>query len=244
MNKKNLCVLVSSCILLAGALMALPASAHQPQVPGDATNIDVPDPTVSKAYYAELKGQPVTYHLEATAPFTLYLNVLVPKIADVTEDYTLTVTKDGQPWTVLTPGTAPWNVFHEPFGGDTYWMGPEYKADVQPGDYEVTVSSPDNRGKYVLAIGELESFPASEILRTMKTLVEVKHYFGKPSIAIFQSPFIYGPTIGLVIIVGGVWWLIAWRRRRGARHSGPPNPPPHLPSTSSGQVRRGVCEKT
>ncbi len=212
--KKTTAIQLFASAFLFFAFLMHPAAAHQPQVPGDATNIDVPDPTVSKAYYAELKGEPVTYHLEATKPFSLYLNVLVPKIAGVTEDYTLTVTKDGQPWTVITPGTTPWKIFHEPFGGDTYWMGPEYQADVQPGDYEVTVSSPDNAGKYVLAIGQLESFPAKEILRTMKTLVDVKHYFGKPGIAIFQSPFIYGPTIVLIVIIGGVWWLVAWRRSR------------------------------
>lgn len=193
------------------------AQAHQPQVPGDSTNIDVPDPTVSKAYYAELKGQPVTYHLETTKPFSLYVNALVPKIAGATEDYTLTVTKEGQPWTIVPPGTTPWKIFHEPFAGDTYSMGPEYKADVQPGDYEVTVTSPDNSGKYVLAIGQIESFPASEILRTMKTLVDVKHYFGKPGIAIFESPFISGPSVAIVIII--VVLMIIIRLRRSRRRS-------------------------
>jgi hypothetical protein len=209
---------VALAALFITVLTGRPVAAHQPEVPGNETSIDVPDPTVSKAYYAELKGQPVTYHIETSTPISLYLNVLVPKIAGVTQDYTLTVTKDGQPWTVIAPGTTPWTVFHEPFGGDTYWMGPEYRANVQPGDYEVTVSSPDNTGKYVLAIGERESFPASEILRTMKTLVDVKHYFGKPTIAIFESPFIYGPTIGLVVIIGGVSWIIV---RRRAKHVTP-----------------------
>ena len=53
-----------------------------------------------------------------------------------------------------TPGT-----FYEPFGGDRDLLGPEYDGEVPAGAYSVVVTSPDNTGKYVLAVGRKEKFP-------------------------------------------------------------------------------------
>ena len=191
-----------------------PVAAHQPIVPRATNSIGVTDPTISKAYYAELKGEPDTYHIASDAPFPLYLNVLVPAISGVTEDYSLTIVKDGQPWAVVVPGAAAWTVFDEPFGGDRYLMGPEYRQGVPSGRYDVVVSSPDNLGKYVLAVGEVESFSMFEVLRTMTTMVVVKHYFGKPAIAVLESPFISAPLVVVLLTIVAVTWLILLRRRR------------------------------
>lgn len=211
-------------LILAFAAMAIsmivlvdPVAAHQPIVPRVTNSIDVADPTISKAYYAELKGQPNTYHIASDASFPLYLNVLVPAISGVTEDYRLTIVKDGQPWAVVAPGTGAWKAFDEPFGGDRYLMGPEYRQGVPSGHYDVVVSSPDNAGKYVLAVGEVESFPMSEVLRTMTTMVAVKHYFGKPAIAVLESPFISVPLVAVLLTIVAVWLILLRRRRRSQR---------------------------
>ncbi len=215
---------IHQVLILAFAAMAIsmivlvdPVAAHQPIVPRATSSIDVTDPTISKAYYAELKGQPDTYHIASDASFPLYLNVLVPAISGVTEDYTLTIVKDGQPWAVVLPGAEAWTAFDEPFGGDRYLMGPEYRQEVPSGHYDVVVSSPDNAGKYVLAVGEVESFSMSEILRTMTTMVAVKHYFGKPTIAVLESPFISAPLAAVLLTIGAVWLILMRHRRRSQR---------------------------
>ena len=195
------------------------AAAHQPFVPGATSSIDVTDPTISKAYYAELRGQVDTYHISSDASFVLYLNVLVPAISGVTEDYTLTIVRDGQPWAMLAPATEAWKAFDEPFGGDRYLTGPEYRQRVPSGHYDVVVSSPDNIGKYVLAVGEVESFPMSEVLRTLATMVAVKYYFGKPAIAVLESPFISVPLVLVLLTVLSVTWLILVRRRRRSQRT-------------------------
>ena len=196
-----------------------PAAAHQPFVPGATSSIVVTDPTISKAYYAELKGQPDTYHISSDASFVLYLNVLVPAIASVTEDYTLTIVKDGERLAVVVPGTEAWKAFDEPFGRDRYLMGAEYRQRVPSGHYDIVVSSPDNVGKYVMAIGEVESFSMSEVLRTMTTMVAVKHYFGKPAIAVFESPFISVPLVVVLLTIGTITFLILLRRRRHSQQT-------------------------
>ena len=182
-------------LILAFAAMAISmivlvdsVAAHQPIIVPPATNsIDVTDPTISKAYYAELKGQPDTYHIASDASFPLYLNVLVPAISGVTEDYTLTIVKDGQPWAVLAPGSEAWKVFDEPFGGNRYLRGPQYRQGVPSGRYAVVVSSPDNVGKYVLSVGEVEVRSTS----TPMTMAALKQYFKEPAIAVLESPLGY-----------------------------------------------------
>ncbi len=212
-------ILAFAAMAISMIMLVDPVAAHQPIVPRAANSIDVTDPTISKAYYAELKGQPDTYHITSDASFPLYLNVLVPAISGVTEDYTLTIVKDGQPWAVLAPGSEAWKVFDEPFGGDRYLMGPEYRQGVPSGHYDVVVSSPDNVGKYVLSVGEIESFPMSEILRTMTTMVAVKQYFGKPAIAVLESPFISVPLVVVLLTIVAVTWLILLMRRRRSQRT-------------------------
>ncbi|MFC1687385.1 hypothetical protein ACFL0L_02305 [Patescibacteria group bacterium] len=208
-------IYITSIIIVAGFfILSLSAFAHQPSVVGDETSITVEDPEISKAYYAELVGEPVHYVFTASEEFDLYVNVLVPDIANSTEDYTATVTRDDEVVTVLEPGSAVWSQFDEPFGGDVYRMGPEYRATGLAGEYDITVSSPDNHGKYVLAIGEVESFPAKEIMRTMAELYGVKKFFGKSGLAIFESPFIYGPAIVLVLVIALVAWLVIRKRKK------------------------------
>jgi len=46
----------------------------------------------------------------------------------------------------------------------------------------VAVRSPDNRGKYTLAVGEKEEFPPAEVLRTLVVLPRLKReFFGRPA---------------------------------------------------------------
>lgn len=206
--------------LLWAAMAPQHVSAHQPRLPGDVTDIEVADPTVSAAYYARLQGHPVTYHFHRDGPFTLYLNVLVPDVPGVTEDYTLTVRRNREPWTFVSPGKTPWSSFYEPFGADHYRKGPTYRAEVPAGSYEVTVSNPTNSGQYVLAIGELESFPAREMLRTLVSLVQVKQYFGKPAAAVVESPLVYVPLLALLFVAAGATLVVRWLRR--LRRSGSP----------------------
>jgi hypothetical protein len=163
--------------IVAGA-----AEAHQPRFPENGVNI-VNDPDVSQAWYAELSGEPAEYQLEVQDSLLLYVGVLVPAIPHVTKDYTVAVsteTATGEQVVFALDGPAgQWSDFFEPVAGDHYWQGPERRVTVGPGTYKVRVSNPGNTGKYVLAIGERESFPPAEIARVMGEMPRLKRYFGK-----------------------------------------------------------------
>ena len=117
---KDMCRL----ILLFLLIVSTPVLAHQPRLTEQViTNII--DPEVSKAYYAELSGEPQTYIINATGSFNLYVNILVPDILGQMKDVTATIFKNGDtahPVAILGGLNTEWKYFFEPFGYDTYWQ--------------------------------------------------------------------------------------------------------------------------
>jgi hypothetical protein len=191
-------------VLTAGATFA-----HQPRLVNDRPSIIVRDPEISQAFYARLDGNPQTYHIQSEAPLRLYVNLLVPDIPGIETDYEAAVFRmtDGTEELLarLEGKTYAWRPFFEPFGGDRYLLGPEYDEQVPAGAYTVVVTSPDNTGKYVLAVGKIEKFPPKAMARTIVTLPKLKRYFGKsPWTAYFNLSGVF-----LVVTIGAVAGLAA-----------------------------------
>jgi len=198
----------SSPILLS-LLVAGTALAHQPRLVDDKPSIEVKDPEISQAFYARLAGNPQSYYIRSDVPLRLYVNILVPDIAGIDTDYEAVISREagsGEEVVARLDGqTYAWRPFFEPFGGDHYLLGPEYDEQVPAGTYVLTVSSPDNAGKYALAIGKIEKFPPKEMARTIVALPKLKKYFGKsPWTAYFNLSGLF-----LVVAVGAVVGLAA-----------------------------------
>jgi len=210
---------------LAFALFALAAGAafaHQPRLVNDRPSIIVRDPEISQAFYARLAGNPQTYDIRSEAPLRLYVNLLVPDIPGIETDYEAAVFREtgGKKELLarLDGKTYAWRPFYEPFGGDRYLLGPEYDEQVPAGAYTVVVTSPDNTGKYVLAVGKIEKFPPKEMARTIVALPKLKRYFGKsPWTAFFNlSGAFLLVAIGAVAGLAALFFLIRRRQRRRA----------------------------
>ena len=156
------------------------SAAHQPNLVGLQTHTTVQDPEVSKAYYGELAGKSAVYEIRCDTSFSLYVNLLVPDISGARTDFSADIYADGEMLARLDGSQYHWTTFYEPYGNDTYLKGPEYRSKVGPGVYRIQVSNGENRGKYVLAVGELERFPPKVILRTLMTMPKLKRdFFGK-----------------------------------------------------------------
>lgn len=209
-------------------------SAHQPRIVNqvyatETVPISVSEPTISKAYYGDLKGEPEYYRIYSQEPFTLYVGILVPEIEGVDTDVSAEVLSGGTYGDVLyelKAENAQWEQYYEEHGGDTYFVGPELKEEggdtvhpkgvsVEPGTYVVKVFSQDNSGKYVLVIGDTESFPPGEMLRTLLTLPKLKVYFEKSPFAAYVTKtswmFIAVFVVPLALVAGGTWW---WMRKK------------------------------
>lgn len=210
----------SAAILL---LVAQSASAHQPNIIGARTHIEVLEPEVSKAYYAELPGEPAVYEIRSNEPFVLYVNILAPDIPGASTDFTVEIFKDGELFAALDSTMQEWRRFYEPFGGDSYLQGPVYKNRVGGGTYDILVSNPARAGKYVLAVGEREEFPPAKMLHALLALPRLKKdFFGKSPwtalnsrIGVFLLAFIGVIALAFLLILTGARRIRMARKRSG-----------------------------
>ncbi len=191
------------------------ALAHQPYFIRDATRIDVRDPEVSKAYYGEIHGEPAVYTIRAGRAFTLYVNILAPDIPGTRTDFVVEIFKDGALFEVLDSTMVEWERFYEPYGGDDYFKGPALREVAGPGFYEVRVSNPDNRGKYVLAVGDIEEFPPAKALHALVAIPTIKKgFFGKSPWTALDSRVGTFFLIGLAAIAAAIAAAVVIVRRR------------------------------
>ncbi len=214
--------ITTSYALLVFFLVPFLVSAHQPLI-SESTFTQVPEPEISKAYYGELAGEPDVYVIEATEPFDLYVNVLVPDIAGQKKDVSAVVIKDNDtdnPLTVLDGSNFEWTQFYEPFGADTYWMGPEYKARAEAGKYEIRVWSSNNDSKYSLAIGEIEAFDFKETFNALTLIPELKkNFFNKSPVGFIKSPFGWGLIVVMYLLAGIFGMMYRAVLKKVAQHS-------------------------
>jgi hypothetical protein len=213
---KNKIITVCTSLLF----IATAAGAHQPRIP-QGTQIDVPDPEVSKAYYGTLAGAPHVYTISSEKPFQLYVNILVPDLPGQKRDLSVAIVKDGdsaRPLAVLDGAKYDWTRFFEEFGHDTYWMGPEYKAQVSAGTYRITVFNPGNNSKYSLAIGEKELFDLKETRSALTLIPQIKRGFFEETPADFiLSPFGWGLILLmylLAFVLGSIYRLWVKKTRK------------------------------
>ena len=193
------------------------ALAHQPRIPeGNQTNVS--DPEISKAYYSQLVGVPHLYRITSGIPFALYVNILVPDIPWQAKDFSVNITRnwnDTKPVVTLDGSTFAWTKLFEPFGYDSYWKGPEYKQNIEPGTYDIVVSSKNNTGKYSLAIWEAELFDFKETYNALYLIPIIKRdFFNESPINFIWSPFGYGLIIMMFISAFIFWYLYRFILRK------------------------------
>ena len=126
------------------------------------------------------------YEISSDNPFNFYAGLTVPKIDDCTDfprfsfavldqDFHLIQELDGQ--------NFQWWEWYEPYGKKWYWVGPEHGEDFKStkifdaGTYYVKVYNKDNKGNYVLAVGDIEKFTPLVIAKTIITLPRINRKF-------------------------------------------------------------------
>lgn len=217
--KKNLYI-IFSLLLFVSPLFTF---AHQPNFIKNKSVVFDSEPTISKAYYGTLNNEPTVYNIYSSSTFDMYVNVLSPDISGHTNDFTFTIRDDkNNIIKTVSSSSEEWIRWYEDFGGDWYYKGPEFKEQFQPGIYTVAVQNQTNTGKYVLAIGELESFPASKFISTITELYNIKTlFFNEPWYGIFYGvigrSLLYGSIILIIILIAVIAIAIRIIRKRKNR---------------------------
>ncbi len=179
-------LLVWACLALG---IAGSAHAHQPYMVTDTGTTRVEKPEVSKAFYGHFLGKPAVYEIASPDSFDLYVNLLVPDEVGIPTDLSVRVTRGADTIAALDGRAYKWTKFFEPFGGDSYLMGPEFRLRVGPGTYVATVTRPGNEGRYVLAVGEREQFSFGDMVRIVGLMPRLKRdFFGKAPIRALFDP--------------------------------------------------------
>ncbi len=181
---------------------------HQPRIVYDKilskqSPYQITDPEVSQAFYGELNGSPEYFMIKSPTEFNLYLQLLKPDFEKRT--FSAEVYKDGKPFTIMNGKEHEWTLFYEEYGGDTYYKGPEFEKRVPSGTYTIKVYSPDNLGKYSLAVGKLEKFDTKESINALITLPQLKiQYWNKSLFSIFEGrigKFILSFVLCILVII-------------------------------------------
>lgn len=212
MRNKFLLLAVSIFFVLSGTVFA-----HQPRIT-DGNNVIVSYPEISQAFYSQLDGDNHTYTISSDDPFLLYINLVVPDIPNQKTDISAIIIKDGNyenPISTLDGKNYEWQEFFEHFGYDAYLTGPEYKEEVEAGDYQIFVSSKNNDSKYSIAIGSIETFDFKESMNALKLIPQIKReFFEKSPIDFIFSPFGWGLILVMFILAfvfGFIYRLILKR---------------------------------
>jgi hypothetical protein len=189
---KNFLKPILGLIPLFFILFTSPVLAHQPRIV-EGNTINIVDPEISKAYYAQLSNEPHTYTIQLAEPFDLYVNILLPYAEGQAKDVTATIYKNkdyANPLATLGGVGAEWKYMFEKFGYDEYWQGSEYRLKAGSGSYEIRVSSQNNTSKYSLAVGEIENFDFKETMNALTLVPQIKRdFFNESPISFIASPF-------------------------------------------------------
>ena len=206
------------CVFSPGFVLA-----HQPRlIFSQQGDIQVSKPEISQAFYDELKGAPRDYFINSETSFELYINLLVPAEANRDSRYSADIfSAVGGDWKKIysIDGLSfDWQQFYEEFSRDYYLKGPEFTKQVPAGKYRINVYSAGlpaqegSQGKYILAVGKIESFDVNSLLNVYWQLPLLKLTFFKTSVLqFFLTPFGIvgiGAIGGLLIFIAVIYWLI------------------------------------
>jgi hypothetical protein len=182
---------ISICVAVAAAitLCTQSASAHVPYLESEDFDFAAPfiawDGAQSIAVYSWLEsaGDIDVYWVVCNKPTDFYVELLVPVCPAYARFFPqFALIGPGLPAPSVPIGLgvyratmAPWadrteprKTFYEPFGGKSYYEGPDYDARVGPGLYLLLVWDPEgNSGDYVVGIGKEERFPLPDLIRAL-----------------------------------------------------------------------------
>ncbi|KKT24618.1 MAG: hypothetical protein UW11_C0043G0006 [Parcubacteria group bacterium GW2011_GWA2_43_9b] len=210
MSNKITIFIISS---VAFTFLPLIALAHQPRLVESNGIIQVKNPEISQAFYGQLNGIYQDFKIDSAEPFNLYVNVLAPDLPMMETDMSAEIFK-------LTPSTTSlavldgdkfnWTKFYEPFAGDNYLKGPEFRQEVGEGQYLIRVFSSNYKGKYSLVVGEQEFFSLGEYWQTLTILPALKKDFFNKSLVTMFFNYIGLYLLGVLLILAAVIFFI-WR---------------------------------
>lgn len=170
--------------------------AHKPVLnenstyPADAP-YEIEEPEISKAIYSTLTGDPHYYRIQSDVDFDFYAGILAAKIGECALERKFSfevLDSEFHNIDVADGENFKWTPWYEEYGKQWYWNGPEigknflsdriYKA----GTYYIKVFNSNNTGQYIMAVGDIEKFSFTDIIRLIFSLGDIEDEFWDPNL--------------------------------------------------------------
>ncbi|VVU95552.1 hypothetical protein CPAV1605_1304 [seawater metagenome] len=145
------------------------------------------EPEISLAIYNSLNGKARYYKIESDKEFNFYAGILTPKTDKPLKKVWFDVL-DKDMISLNLNGTGEqtdfkWWCWYESYGKKWYWVGTEtgdyFKSTFKlpAGTYYIKVFNEDLEGNYSLAVGDIEKFGLTDILKIPSALKTIESYW-------------------------------------------------------------------
>jgi hypothetical protein len=177
-------------VVFCALFIASAVTAHTPVLDMNSKSVSAPyvidDAEHSKAIFSALDGDPDFYKLVEGQPFDFYVGITAAKIEGcaLKSQFSFDVYDSSMKLLDKRDGSKfEWWAWYEKWGKKWYWVGPQIGADFKStdqysaGTYYIKVYNKDNKGKYVLAVGDDERFGIGTMLKLRGIMKETSEIF-------------------------------------------------------------------
>ena len=194
------------------SVLAFNPIAVEPDLPGEPIYI-TEDPYVEKHLLGDLASSPDLYQISSESAFTLTAQLRQRAVDDATSFGLIIIRmneNNAGVTEILRQNIEPelWEVNRYPSVAMSFLEAPVVTTELEPGTYRVEVSTPDNRGAYMLVIGD-ESVFSGPFSRFVDVFI-IQHHFGVFPLLAFMSPYVFIPILAL--FATGLWFKRRWDR--------------------------------
>ncbi len=208
--------------ILALCFLATTVSAYNPILVEPEQPYDVflvtDDPYITREYLGSLEDYPEMYEFTTDVAIDLTLRIR-QRAKDTAAPYGLIVVRQNDD----NGGVSEVGRFNQPLEewtkeshaafGMTFLESKPYVVSVKPGTYRIEVSTPDNKGAYMLVLGE-EPAPAGYFSTIADAYVVQRHFGYWPFHIIFSSYMYY--SIGILLVMYGIYRTYQYKKKRYA----------------------------
>ena len=168
-------------------------------------------------FYSELIDYPEMYGFSLDATTTVKFSIDAIDHTGRVPGFSGIVVKDQGQEGVREVGRflandASWDVYTDPRTKMQYREGPSKSFTLGPGNYRVEVSTPNNRGRYVLKLGPATT-PTSGYVQALREIRATHHFHDYGALHMLRTSHVYLPP--LILFIGlGIFATYRYARRR------------------------------
>ena len=183
-------------------------------VPTQYEVITIQNPEIEQLILGELTDAPEMFEIVSEVPFTLTAEIrAVPNTsgANLPQLGGIIILQKEirgvEEVARLNASDAAWTVVTDPESGLVYQAGPYFSEPVPAGTYRIEVSSPNNKGKYLLLIGNQKD--ENGYFASLSDIKRAYAFYDLSTIRMVSSPYVFYP-LGIMMILSlivGTWFF-------------------------------------